>query len=392
MAEAKVRRSFSDISPKFIGLFGFCCIYIFLRAKGAFSIGPTLSLSLIFPFLAIFLFLPVAVHITFRRGGVTRAARFAFWTGYSWMGFMLLFLFVTISVDIAAFLLGTASALAGPAQFMPAGKMDKFILSLILSLGLSAYALCEAAIPGIKMIELETEKLPRDIESLRVVHISDVHLGPVVGKRRAERIARKIVKAEPDILVLTGDLIDSRPSYLGGMEKIFGDITVPLGKYAVLGNHEVAAGLSGSLRFLQEAGFRVLRNETVFPGNAIRISGADDAAAGRRKFHPKNPGFPGESGCNLFGLYLKHRPPFDSRGDDVAFDLQLSGHTHGGQLFPFRYVTLGYYPKLRGLYTLPTGKLLYVNSGAGTWGPPMRFLTPPEITVIDLIRTSSRAA
>ncbi len=382
----------SDISPRFLGLIGFCCLYIFFKAKGAFSLGPGLSLGLFLPFLAVCLVLPAAVHITLRRGGPSRAARIAFWAGYSWMGFVLLFLFVTTSIDIATLLLGTASALANNVpDIVSTSQMDRFILSLFLSIVLSGYALMEAYFPRVKRVVIETEKLPRSVDRLRIAQISDVHLGPVVGKRRAQRIAAKIADVTPHILVSTGDLIDSRPAYLSGLEGIFKGIQAPLGKFAVVGNHEVSAGLDKSIAFMEEAGFRVLRNETAVAGGIIRIAGADDKAAGKDADGLRYCRGPGENGAGLFTLYLKHRPPPGNTGDGVDFDLQLSGHTHGGQLFPFRYVTLGYYPKLRGLYSLEQGKLLYVTPGAGTWGPPMRFLTPPEITVIELVgaRTST---
>ncbi|NIO16655.1 MAG: metallophosphoesterase [Deltaproteobacteria bacterium] len=392
MAAKKRNINASDISPRFLGLIGFCCLYIFFKAKGAFSLGPGLSLGLFLPFLAVCLVLPAAVHITLRRGGPSRAARIAFWAGYSWMGFVLLFLFVTTSIDIATLLLGTASALANNVpDIVSTSQMDRFILSLFLSIVLSGYALMEAYFPRVKRVVIETEKLPRSVDRLRIAQISDVHLGPVVGKRRAQRIAAKIADVTPHILVSTGDLIDSRPAYLSGLEGIFKGIQAPLGKFAVVGNHEVSAGLDKSIAFMEEAGFRVLRNETAVAGGIIRIAGADDKAAGKDADGLRYCRGPGENGAGLFTLYLKHRPPPGNTGDGVDFDLQLSGHTHGGQLFPFRYVTLGYYPKLRGLYSLEQGKLLYVTPGAGTWGPPMRFLTPPEITVIELVgaRTST---
>ncbi len=387
VAVKKRKMNASDISPRFLGLIGFSCLYIFIKAKGAFSLGPGLSLGLFLPFLAVCLVLPAAVHITLRRGGPSRAARIAFWAGYSWMGFMLLFLFVTTSIDIATLLLGTASALANNVpDLVAASQMDRFILSLFLSGVLSGYALLEACFPRVKRVVIETEKLPREVDRVRIAQISDVHLGPVVGKRRAQRIAAKIADVKPHILVSTGDLVDSRPAYLSGLEGIFRDIEAPLGKFAVVGNHEVSAGLDGSIAFMEEAGFRVLRNETAVAGDIIRIAGVDDKAARGDAEGLRDCRGPGENGAGLFTLYLKHRPPSGNTGDGVDFDLQLSGHTHGGQLFPFRYVTLGYYPKLRGLYTLEQGKLLYVTPGAGTWGPPMRFLTPPEIAVIELVR------
>lgn len=393
MKTVKAKKANSDLSPKFLGLFIFCTVYLFFRARGAFSLDPGASLNLFLPYIALFLLFPVIVHITLRRGGPGRGSRIAFWAGYSWMGFMLLFLFVTTSIDIVTLCIGSASALAGSVpEFAQASRLEIFILSLFLSVLLSIYALWEAAFPRVKRVVIITEKLPQGVDSLRITQISDVHLGAVVGRRRASRIARKVGELRPHIFVSTGDLIDARPEYLTAMEEIFKNVDAPLGKFAVVGNHEVSAGLSGSLEFLKNTGFRVLRNETAVLENGMRITGVDDSATGEKNPVLKNCPSSGEGEKEPFTLFLKHRPPAGRDEDDVPFDLQLSGHTHGGQLFPFRYVTLGYYTRLKGLYRLKKGKLLYVSAGTGTWGPPMRFLTPPEVTVIDLHRTHSDAS
>lgn len=392
MEKIKRKLSATDISPKFLCLFACCCAYSFFRAKEAFAIAPGLFLRLFLPFLLLGVLFPITVHSTLRRGGRGWPSRLAFWAGYSWMGFTLLFLFALTSVDLAALLLGTGSALAG-SILEPgyASQLNRFLLALFLSLVLWAYALYEAFLPRVKRVVIETEKLPPAMDSLRLTQVSDIHMGPVVGKKRAERIAGIVRGTRPDILLSTGDFIDARAEYLQGMEEIFGKLSVPMGKYAVIGNHEVSAGLDGAITFLEKSGFRVLRNETAAPGEAICIAGADDeTAAGSQRNGNDDSHLLEKARTGLFTLYLKHRPPKDGGGDKVGFDLQLSGHTHGGQLFPFRYVTMGHYPKLKGLYQLEGNKLLYVSAGAGTWGPPLRFLTPPEVTIIDLIRPDSR--
>jgi predicted MPP superfamily phosphohydrolase len=392
MEKIKRKLAATDISPKFLCLFVCCCAYAFFRAKAAFDIAPGLFFRLFLPFLLLGVLLPITVHSTLRRGGRSWAARLAFWAGYSWMGFTLLFFFTLTSVDLAALLLGTGSALAGSIPELGyASQQNRFLISLFLSLVLWAYALYEAFLPRVKRVVIETEKLPPAMDSLRLTQVSDIHMGPVVGKKRAERIAGIVRGTRPDILLSTGDFIDARAEYLQGMEEIFGKLSVPMGKYAVIGNHEVSAGLEGALTFLEKSGFRVLRNETAAPGEAICIVGADDESAAGNEKNGRGDSRPLENTrTGLFTLYLKHRPPKDGAGDNVVFDLQLSGHTHGGQLFPYRYVTMGHYPKLKGLYQLEGNKLLYVSAGAGTWGPPIRFLTPPEVTVIDLIRPASR--
>jgi predicted MPP superfamily phosphohydrolase len=167
---------------------------------------------------------------------------------------------------------------------------------------------------------------------------------------------------------------------------MFREIEPRLGKYGVTGNHEFYAGLDQSIRFTEQAGFTMLRGERIDIGDFLTIAGVDDSQA--RSFGL----FSGRSESDLLGdlpdnrfvLLLKHRPLLDedSRG---LFDLQLSGHVHRGQIFPFSIITGLYYETQAGLATFSDGSSLYVSRGAGTWGPPVRFLSPPEVTVIDLV-------
>jgi hypothetical protein len=167
------------------------------------------------------------------------------------------------------------------------------------------------------------------------------------------------------------------------------DISPRLGKYAVTGNHEYYSGIPGALAFFESAGFHVLRDETaVLPGVA-NIVGKEYRAP--RAF-PGSPAHPrrlpdlvraGEPG--LFTLLLNHLPAgFGEEAAPAGVDLQLSGHTHDGQLFPFRLLVRLSFRHVAGLYR-QGDSLLYVSRGTGTWGPPLRFLAPPEVTLIELV-------
>jgi predicted MPP superfamily phosphohydrolase len=168
------------------------------------------------------------------------------------------------------------------------------------------------------------------------------------------------------------------------------EIKPSYGKYAVTGNHEFYAGLHESLSFTQRAGFTVLRHTGVALTEGFNIAGVDDTA--NRYFasqeHPSEREMLQSLDQKNFTLLLKHRPVADSKSLGL-FDLQLSGHTHKGQIFPFNIVTLLYFPIHWGCINPVDHCYLYVSRGSGTWGPPIRFLSPPEVTLIELVSDSS---
>jgi hypothetical protein len=163
------------------------------------------------------------------------------------------------------------------------------------------------------------------------------------------------------------------------------EINPRFGKYAITGNHEFYAGLDQSLNFTAQAGFTLLRGERV-DLEGITIAGVDDPQARSVGLYRGKPekDLLSDVPESRFILLLKHRPLVDgnSRG---FFDLQISGHVHRGQIFPFSIITGLYYQTQAGFSTLSDGSSLYVSRGSGTWGPPIRFLSPPEVTVIDLV-------
>jgi predicted MPP superfamily phosphohydrolase len=221
---------------------------------------------------------------------------------------------------------------------------------------------------------------------VRIVQISDVHLGLIVRQNRLAKILKRVNAAHPDLLVSTGDLVDGQLNELEGLAEQIRQVRAPLGKYAVSGNHEFYAGIGTALKFTQAAGFTVLRGRGLTVSGVLNLAGVDDPAGSRfgtgRTVSEK--ALLTDLPRSAFTVLLKHRPMPDDESIGL-FDLQLSGHTHKGQIFPFTILIDLMYPKSAGLLELDAGARLYVSRGSGTWGPPIRFLSAPEVTVIDLI-------
>jgi predicted MPP superfamily phosphohydrolase len=261
-----------------------------------------------------------------------------------------------------------------------------FYAALVLSLLVTVYGLFEAVHIRTERVTIKTAKIPESIGRLKIAQISDVHLGLLVREGRLRRITEAVNAEKPDILVSTGDLVDGEIDDLAGLAAVLRDVHTPYGKFAVTGNHEFYAGIDRSVEFTEKAGFQMLRGEArVIPG-LINIAGVDDPTGNR--FGSARSVSEEEVLSSLprerFTLLLKHRPLVEEDAQGL-FDLQLSGHAHKGQIFPASLLVEAIYPTGAGFLPLQKGSSLYVSRGAGTWGPPIRFLASPEVTVIELV-------
>jgi predicted MPP superfamily phosphohydrolase len=268
-----------------------------------------------------------------------------------------------------------------------------FYIALVVSVVTAAWGVLEAGRIRSEHITILSSKIPESIDRVRIVQISDVHLGLIVREGRLEKILRKVKEAEPDVLVSTGDLVDGQTNDLSKMAEMIRKIPAKYGKFAVTGNHEYYAGLSRSLAFTEAAGFSILRGKGIQVGGLIQVVGVDDPAG--KRFGLKSVVAEEDLLSGLkkqsFTLLLKHRPLVNQKSSGL-FDLQLSGHAHKGQIFPFSLIIKMLYPIDAGLLALEKGGYLYVSRGTGTWGPPMRFLAPPEVTVIDLVHLEEKSS
>jgi predicted MPP superfamily phosphohydrolase len=261
------------------------------------------------------------------------------------------------------------------------GKLPALIL-IGTVVCLSIFGYFESRSIRTEHLRIETNKLPPETDQVKIVQISDVHLGLMNGNSVLKKITKKIQIENPDILVSTGDLLDGSTGRFPRNSTVLSQIRPRYGKYAVTGNHEYYSGLDEALIFMRESGFKVLRGEVATENNLINIAGVDDAPEGgsvqeeQALLRVKN---------GLFTLFLKHRPRV-SENSIGLFDLQLSGHTHGGQIFPFMYIVKLQYPLPIGYVKVSKDSFLYTSRGTGTWGPQMRIFATPEITVVELVR------
>ncbi len=366
--------------------YGSMHLYAFLRARAAVHFGIITGIALVF-FMFVMLFAPVLIRQA-EKQGLEQAARMLSILGYTWLGILFLFSSSSAALDLYRLMIRLAE-LAWGSDFVhlkPTASV-MFYLPLIVSLLVSAYGYGEARNIRTERIVMRTQKIPEAIGRIRIVQISDVHLGLIIREERLSSILKLVRDAAPDILVCTGDLVDGQINGMPSLAELFNGINPQYGKYAVTGNHEFYAGLEQALAFTRKSGFRVLRNEVVDIKGILNIAGVDDRAVRPRAV--VSDGAEREMLFRLpqtkFTLLLKHRPLVDKHSLGL-FDLQLSGHVHRGQIFPFSILTKLYYPVHAGFSDLGNGSSLYVSRGTGTWGPPIRFLSPPEITVIDLVR------
>jgi predicted MPP superfamily phosphohydrolase len=297
----------------------------------------------------------------------------AAWLVFGWMGFAFLFFCAGLLMDLYG----------GIARLTHLPRPDSATAYVGLTLLVAALWLMgfnSARNPKIERLTIESDKVPTQADGLRIVQLTDVHLGVLINRQHLTRILEQVETLKPDILVSTGDLVDAQAHHLDGLSTLLADCKPRYGKFAVTGNHESYVGLDHALAFHERAGFRLLRGDSIDVAG-ITLAGIDDPAViggsiGEAKFL-------NEIREGRFVILLKHQPRIDP---DARFNLQLSGHTHNGQIFPFNFLVRLVYPMIHGRHGLNNGGQLYVSRGAGSWGPPIRVFSPPEITLIELKR------
>jgi uncharacterized protein len=369
----------------FFVVYGSSNLYLFIKARKALHPG-TLASLLLAAFMLLMIAAPFLVRLL-ERSGHEGLATVGAYTGYTWLGLVFLFISAAFVIDLYRFFLFLAGlVLKSDLSFLSISARNAFLIPMGLAVVISIYGFFEAKQIRTEHVLIRTPKLPADLTRLRIVQISDVHLGLIVGEKRLQSILKEVEKTDPDILVSTGDLVDAQICNVKRFADLIAELKPKYGKFAITGNHEFYAGIDESLNCSGEAGFVMLRGEALTIEGLINIAGVDDPAGLSFGLAPVS-----EAAVltplpqDLFTVLLKHRPAVENESRGL-FDLQLSGHTHKGQIFPFSLATRIYYPLHAGLLKFGDGSHLYVSRGTGTWGPPIRFLAPPEITVIDLAR------
>lgn len=323
-------------------------------------------------------------------------AGFASWPGYIWIGLMLMLFAALVATDLARLVFMAGRSLLGVPPMAP----DKH-LALVRTV---AVAVCGFAVvagvyavfqglrpPVLKELTIALPKLPASLAGLKLVQLTDLHIGATKSKDFAGDVVRRTNALKPDIILLTGDIVEGRFGSARADVQVLADLKARLGVYMVTGNHEYYSGLAEWLPELERLGIKILRNRNVTldadkDGGWV-LAGIDDWSGAKVE-----PGQGPDMEKALEGIdpqrpviLLSHQPKAMFEAAQAGVGLVLSGHTHGGQIWPFGIaVRLQQRSFLQGRYQVQ-GSQLYVSPGTGYWGPPMRLGTRSEITHITLV-------
>jgi predicted MPP superfamily phosphohydrolase len=322
----------------------------------------------------------------FRRGFV--------WGGYIWLGVMFLLFTVVVSTDLLRLLAAIARRVAAT---QPLDLRRRTLLARlaagatgVLVTGLASAALRSVRKPvEVRRVSVRLQRLPRAQDGFRIVQLTDIHVGPTIGRAFVEEIVGRTNALVPDLVAITGDLVDGTVGQLAAAIAPLAKLKARHGVYFVTGNHEYFSGAEDWLNELNRLGIRTLRNERVSIDNgavgfdlagvddrsAVHYGGLSPAQALGRALLDRDPG------REL--VLLAHQPRTLLDAEPFGIGLQLSGHTHGGQMWPFNFVVGLQQPFVAGLHRRGSSQI-YVSRGTGYWGPPMRLGAPAEITEIRL--------
>jgi hypothetical protein len=312
---------------------------------------------------------------------------------YGWMGIAVLLFFLTVGSEIvrggAALLEVTRLVPEDPERrtFM-ARALSGFIA--IAAFGLGGYGAVRASSVGVKEVKVALRRFPRQLSGFRIVQLTDLHVGPMIDGSWLRGIVDQVNALEPDLIAITGDLVDGRVADLRDHVAPLADLRAKHGVFFVTGNHEYYSGADAWIAELTTLGVRVLRNERVAIGQpeaSFDLAGVDDWRA--KDF---GNGHGADLAKALEGrdperevILLAHQPKQAIEAAALDVGLQLSGHTHGGQIFPW-----GFLVKLDQRFVAGLERFrdlqIYTSCGTGYWGPPMRVGAPPEITLLQIER------
>jgi predicted MPP superfamily phosphohydrolase len=373
-------------------------VHYYLWARLVRDLQPTPQLQRYLSIGVATLFVSIPVAMLTSRALPREIAQLTLKPSYIWIGVMWLLLVSVFSLDVVKLLVLGVERLIG----MPHDAERRQTLARLFGFaaaalggGTALFALVEGYRFHVKRVEVELERLPAELDGTTIVQLTDVHVGPSIGRRFIESIVKTVNDLKPDVVAITGDLVDGSVERLGQAVQPLENLNARFGSYFVTGNHEYYSGATQWCEHLPTLGLRVLRNERVSIGEGAAtfdLAGIDDLQGGRfgnghgpdleRALDGRNP----ERALVL----LAHQPRAVHQANAQGVDLQLSGHTHGGQLWPFNWLVKLQQPVVSGLERVGA-TLLYVSNGTGYWGPPMRLAAPAEVTQIVLRSKKSSA-
>lgn len=371
-----------------LAIFGSAYAFVGLKLSGPHG---ALGVGVVWGILGLHLVATFVSFAVLRKLGPNPTTTPLFWFVYVGMG---LFSFVFTGLVVAE--LGLLSAkLAGGVD-----ESRRLLLRGVLNWGVLAAAGVAGAWgirnarrrPTVVEVDVPIKNLSPDLEGYRVAQISDLHVGPTIGADFARMVVDTVNGLKPDLVALTGDMVDGSVEHLSSGVAPLADLKATNGVFFVTGNHEYYSGVRAWCGKMADLGARVLLNEHHLiqrGAGRLLIAGVTDLSAGRMV-----PSHKSDPAAALAGapehdvrILLAHQPNSCRAAERHGFDLQLSGHTHGGQMFPWNLLVRFAHVFDRGLHPFGAG-WVYVNTGTGYWGPPMRVGVQSEITLLRLVRAA----
>ena len=351
--------------------------YLALRLAGA----GWARVALAVPLLLIWI-VPVRYWGRERGRGETwidNAVHQASYLSMAWVSFALV---LTLARDLLL-LLATVLQAPGPRAVLAEAGTPLVLAGSLVALALGAATALRG--PRVERVEIRVPALHPDLEGYRIVQISDLHVGRTIRRRYVEHTVERARSLAPDLVALTGDMVDGPVERLAPHVAPLAELPRVAKTFFILGNHDCYAGADAWIAHFRALGAQVLLNShAVLVKGAARmlVGGVVDPAYARAR---PEIAIPRDAGAD-FRLLLAHNPRLAPLGARAGFDLQLSGHTHAGQFFPWTLaVRLVHAPHVAGL-SKEGAMRVYVSAGTGTWGPPVRFGTSPELTLLTLKR------
>jgi uncharacterized protein len=362
--------------------------YIGWRLLSAMSLGPRGVFAGIVLLVACCWFIPLSMRT--RAMENRRLAEVVSWVGLTAMGVLSSLFFLTLMRDIVLLVTRVFLTDQQAASWVAASAHWTLFLTVLVTL---AGFVIARRVPGVVEVKIPVAGLPQALHGFSIAQISDVHVGPTIKRGFVEGIVRRVNDLNADLIAVTGDLVDGTVQQLSAHTAPLAGLAARHGAYFVTGNHEYYSGESAWTIEIRRLGLKVLKNEHVVlehNGARLVLAGVTDASAHyhdpAQRSDPKAAlrGAPANAGAKIL---LAHQPSSAAAAASAGFDVQISGHTHGGQFWPWNLFVHFFQPFTSGLYRLKN-LWVYVSRGTGYWGPPNRFGVPSEITRIRLVHAS----
>jgi predicted MPP superfamily phosphohydrolase len=359
--------------------------YIGLRLLPALSIGAGEVAVGIALLAAACVLIPVSIRARSMKN--QRIADALAWVGFIAMGFLSSLFVLTLLRDVLLLAVALLEGGRQAASFSVPSAQSALALAVFSTLAGLGFARRR---PGVVEIDIPVAHLPQALHGFSIVQISDVHVGPTIKRGFVEAIVARVNALKADVIAVTGDLVDGSVQQLAPHTAPMAKLSARHGAYFVTGNHEYYSGERAWTHEITRLGMTVLKNRHVVlahDGASLVLAGVTDYGA--HHFDPaqrSDPsaalrGAPAGAGAKVL---LAHQPSSAQAAADAGFDVQLSGHTHGGQFWPWNLFVRYFQPFTSGLHRL-RNLWVYVSRGTGYWGPPNRFGVPSEITRIRLV-------